>query len=321
MMASREHKSNPAYGQRKSTGQKLKDSCDMCSASKVKCDKVKPLCGRCTKLQYPCFYSPARRIGRPHCQRLSSDSPPAQNVESSTAATANTTPPLRQDSVESSVEQQLGHFSSPRTPSTYEEAITFLDGFDDFGNHGLTMSPSDMILDPVTPVQQASVDSIHLCNNHSQDHTVDSQRDMSDHPLPKSSQETCNPHVPTDSDCTLIATELLQQLNSISTTRQPCNSSSGTSLSGNFEDAMITIASVVFRTSVILTCTCSARSDVGLLCIAVSTVNSRKRKRETDSLRKTGGSVMRVLSELPRTAHLVFRISRAPKIRSMRAAQ
>lgn len=42
---------------------KLKDSCDMCAASKVRCDKRKPLCGRCKKLGYPCFFSPARRHG------------------------------------------------------------------------------------------------------------------------------------------------------------------------------------------------------------------------------------------------------------------
>ena len=46
--------------------QKLKDTCDMCSASKIRCDKKKPMCGRCEKLGYPCFYSPARRVGRPH---------------------------------------------------------------------------------------------------------------------------------------------------------------------------------------------------------------------------------------------------------------
>jgi hypothetical protein len=42
---------------------KLKDSCDTCAASKIRCDKQKPLCGRCERLGYPCFYSPARRTG------------------------------------------------------------------------------------------------------------------------------------------------------------------------------------------------------------------------------------------------------------------
>lgn len=46
--------------------QKLKDSCDKCSASKVRCTKEKPFCARCDKLGYTCFYSPARRAGRPY---------------------------------------------------------------------------------------------------------------------------------------------------------------------------------------------------------------------------------------------------------------
>lgn len=45
---------------------KLKDSCDVCSASKLRCDKQKPTCARCASLNRPCTYSPARRGGRPH---------------------------------------------------------------------------------------------------------------------------------------------------------------------------------------------------------------------------------------------------------------
>ncbi|KAL7934395.1 hypothetical protein V8C35DRAFT_302478 [Trichoderma chlorosporum] len=45
---------------------KLKDSCDLCSASKLRCDKQKPTCARCAALNQPCSYSPARRAGRPH---------------------------------------------------------------------------------------------------------------------------------------------------------------------------------------------------------------------------------------------------------------
>jgi hypothetical protein len=49
-----------------SQSQKLKDSCDKCSSSKVRCTKEKPSCARCDKLGCACFYSPARRVGRPH---------------------------------------------------------------------------------------------------------------------------------------------------------------------------------------------------------------------------------------------------------------
>ena len=48
---------------------RLKESCDKCSASKVRCTKEKPFCTRCDKLGYTCFYSPARRAGRPYRSR------------------------------------------------------------------------------------------------------------------------------------------------------------------------------------------------------------------------------------------------------------
>ncbi|KAK7209426.1 hypothetical protein V2G26_016604 [Clonostachys chloroleuca] len=47
-------------------GTKLKDSCDACSAFKVRCTKEKPICSRCCKMKRSCRYSPARRAGRPH---------------------------------------------------------------------------------------------------------------------------------------------------------------------------------------------------------------------------------------------------------------
>lgn len=52
---------------------KLKDSCDLCSSSKVRCDKTKPACSRCASLSHPCSYSPARRAGRPHRIRPGSE--------------------------------------------------------------------------------------------------------------------------------------------------------------------------------------------------------------------------------------------------------
>ncbi|KAL2195742.1 hypothetical protein P885DRAFT_79178 [Corynascus similis CBS 632.67] len=58
------HHNQPAWTEPRPS-RRLKDSCDMCSASKVRCDRQKPICGRCEKLAYPCFYSPARRVGRP----------------------------------------------------------------------------------------------------------------------------------------------------------------------------------------------------------------------------------------------------------------
>ncbi|KAJ5758165.1 Aflatoxin biosynthesis regulatory protein [Penicillium nucicola] len=60
---------------------KLKDSCDRCSTSKVRCTKGKPSCARCDKLGYTCFYSPARRVGRPY--RPKGSTPEAKTTKES----------------------------------------------------------------------------------------------------------------------------------------------------------------------------------------------------------------------------------------------
>ncbi|KAK4862716.1 hypothetical protein LT330_002849 [Penicillium expansum] len=65
---------------------KLKDSCDKCSSSKVRCTKEKPFCARCDKLGYTCFYSPARRAGRPY--RLRKQLSEGINIEESNRLSA-----------------------------------------------------------------------------------------------------------------------------------------------------------------------------------------------------------------------------------------
>ncbi|KAI5364372.1 hypothetical protein J4E82_011513 [Alternaria postmessia] len=45
--------------------ERLRGSCDFCTQSKLRCNKNKPSCRRCTIQQQPCVYSVARRTGRP----------------------------------------------------------------------------------------------------------------------------------------------------------------------------------------------------------------------------------------------------------------
>ena len=44
---------------------KLRDSCEMCAAAKVKCNKDKPTCSRCLQRGFKCAYGASRRQGRP----------------------------------------------------------------------------------------------------------------------------------------------------------------------------------------------------------------------------------------------------------------
>lgn len=46
------------------SNQKLKESCDDCAISKVKCTREKPTCQRCARRQRPCVYGASRRNGR-----------------------------------------------------------------------------------------------------------------------------------------------------------------------------------------------------------------------------------------------------------------
>lgn len=85
----------------------------MCSASKVRCNKEKPICGRCQKLGYPCFYSPARRMGRPHPT-------PSTSSQNNTEATEES--PEQQPTMDprgESIEPESSA-SSYKAPSSFE---------------------------------------------------------------------------------------------------------------------------------------------------------------------------------------------------------
>ena len=47
-------------------GPKLRDSCEVCASSKIKCSKEKPTCARCAKRGLRCEYFEAKRAGRKH---------------------------------------------------------------------------------------------------------------------------------------------------------------------------------------------------------------------------------------------------------------
>ncbi|KAF6807784.1 hypothetical protein CSOJ01_07986 [Colletotrichum sojae] len=44
---------------------RLRNSCDRCQDTKLKCSQTKPACRRCVRIGMPCVYSPIRRLGRP----------------------------------------------------------------------------------------------------------------------------------------------------------------------------------------------------------------------------------------------------------------
>lgn len=67
---------------------KLKESCDLCSTSKIRCTKEKPSCKRCDKSGFRCHYSPARRVGRPYrpCTAQSSINTSSESIHLTTSS-------------------------------------------------------------------------------------------------------------------------------------------------------------------------------------------------------------------------------------------
>ncbi|RYP27315.1 hypothetical protein DL767_007739 [Monosporascus sp. MG133] len=70
------------------SGVKLRDSCQACAASKVKCSKGKPTCARCKERGMTCQYLVTQRTGRKFRRRNS------ENVQANATPGQTTTPPL-----------------------------------------------------------------------------------------------------------------------------------------------------------------------------------------------------------------------------------
>ncbi|KAL3713632.1 hypothetical protein TMatcc_002335 [Talaromyces marneffei ATCC 18224] len=67
---------------------KLRDSCHPCAASKLKCNKEKPICARCAKRGITCEYLATKRGGRKHTNRNTNTT-----TDSNRAPPGNIAPP------------------------------------------------------------------------------------------------------------------------------------------------------------------------------------------------------------------------------------
>ncbi|KAI4212410.1 MAG: hypothetical protein LQ351_004842 [Letrouitia transgressa] len=222
-----------AIAGRLSRPQRVKDTCDMCSASKVKCDKKKPICSRCQRLGYPCFYSPARRLRKRRCtpsvslcEEESHDTNVVHEERIAAESNASEDTPNAGARIESLA---ANPFQAGTLPSTFPMALPFENSYDTESN-----SPETL---PITP-------SSLKCLGGSP---------MTNHRL----------------DCAVIAMNALQNLYTTNTE----DFSPVTSLNGfNVEalDAAIDKASISTNyITTILVCPCSKRSDIGFLVAAV----------------------------------------------------
>ena len=230
--------------------QRLKDSCDMCSASKVRCNRQKPICSRCTKLGYPCFYSPARRVGRPHGRSTTvSASRPSKTTQAST---------LGAKSDKRAVQRQTDD-SLPETPPVQDVGMA--------GNYKEQYDSSNILS---TSSTQASSTSAGSCNHLG----LDSSPVLGNSHAMPSVGERCHKPVsnmldPCESDCAGIAMTLQQQLEAAQESPAFLSGRDGGQMDRRSADAAMEIVGSAFRQlSTILICPCSERLEVGLLVAA-----------------------------------------------------
>lgn len=121
---------------------KLKDSCDVCSASKVRCTKEKPVCKRCEKFGYHCLYSPARRVGRPY-RPCSTQSPVITTQDSNS--------PPKYDVTNAPITSQQPWLSPIATDISIEEVPDSISGSSE--------DPTPIISNSITASSIGSIDS------------------------------------------------------------------------------------------------------------------------------------------------------------------
>ena len=220
-----------------------KDTCDMCSSSKVKCDKKRPVCGRCARLDYPCFYSPARRI-RKH--QLDDHSP---------------TP---------SAGQQQQNLGPPSTNGNGDESLsTSSSASDDFAFGRDNNVPYSLSIHSTFTPAFSTPDTIFPSLNTINKEITSTKRMRS---TPKPSTPECQ-QSPNSSDpkvdCATTAMDLLQNLDRTSLKSLSTSTSSNATVTASLE-AVIKEASVAIgRTSIILVCPCSRKPDIRLLAAGV----------------------------------------------------
>ncbi|KAE8321608.1 hypothetical protein BDV39DRAFT_212294 [Aspergillus sergii] len=153
---------------------KLKDSCDVCSASKLRCDKQKPTCSRCANLNRPCTYSPARRGGRPHRVRR------------------KTSQSQGQDQNQTQSPQQC--FKAPDTDTSNSHMV----------------EPTGI---PSQGDNEMSCDNGWFPSTHTIGHYQDNQPQSTEMPeMPSSPCNTMGMEHDADTDCTKVALSIVEQL-------------------------------------------------------------------------------------------------------------
>ena len=305
--------------------QKLKNTCDMCAASKVMCDKMKPICGRCERLRYPCFYSPARRV--PKRRRC------IQSISSGNKSEVTELSPELEPSIVDTDESVTSKFKA------LDDSGIFNFGDEMNGLNGFEWLSSTFSVDDT---------SLFLQNDYNHDKgesaTMESVPNGSECGQSSSSKDF-------GSDCASIAMNILQHLNTTNMKELATTTPFGGTQSSTIDALVNTASTNIKRVSTMLICPCSGNTDVGLLVAAVCAAildtyelvlrNSIRSKTISSSTEEHGGdertlvnstvgdveqmdictealqdgskekaAIMQILEELPRVANLITQFTK-----------
>ncbi len=215
----------------------------MCSASKVRCDKKKPICSRCGRLGYPCFFSPARRIGKRRCIRsLSSGNKP--------------------DASEKSPEPQsitVGDEDVAQKPNPLDEHVHF-----SFGNGTNGASP----IEADKSYSTLSGDNISMPLRNSPQQETSNSSEMGLMSMEFGYGQGL-PAVASEIDCATVAMNILQCLSTTSIKKPSTTGHYGKIKAPTLDTLINTASMAIKRVSTILICPCSRNPDVGLLAAGV----------------------------------------------------
>jgi hypothetical protein len=224
--------------------QKLKDSCDLCSASKLRCDKQKPTCTRCATLNRPCIYSPARRAGRPHRVRREKSQSQSENRRLNQNQSHGQGQCQSQRQSQSQPPQQGFGEPDANTSTRHLEAPTAIPG----------QTEGEMSCD------NGWFSSTHSIRHHQDNHPQSAEIPSS----PCNIMSTRLGSDTADTDCTKVALSIVEQLEMSKGRRSAAPTYGGSGL---------TATEACQRLLAILMCPCSEHADVALLvasgCISV----------------------------------------------------
>lgn len=262
--------------------EKLRQSCNTCASSKVRCSKDQPSCVRCSNRRLYCHYSPSRRTGK---RRAASDDP--------TPITANglDTTPASGDSRAFEKQARVKHGSIPDTTTQILSDLNLHQLTDDafFPIHGAPVFPNsdqdpfdyslptssectdqyvgNSLLDFGALLTPSSFDGVGpllggLCSE-----STSIEPTISGTTVPHA--QTCtNQFAEKPRDCMSLAINTLQSLHTAPST---CSLASGSpakaafSLDPTIEHVLARNRAILDSVSVILSCYCSLNAQLALV--------------------------------------------------------